>query len=208
MNPNSALAFVETGVTDPRLDNLSRDLQDIGGWFAVIKWSGATIAWLSKKITEKSDEIKTMIQNLPAPLTEEQTRSIINELEMPEIEIPETDLSNIEEWISELKVSIWNVSQKQTKLWNYLRKEAEQEKKEIKMEYEEKLQEIKDEKDDMEKAYKEIEDAHQEELKNKDSEKEKLELEANDVIDLLEKEIGNVGAAKEQEIKDKLKTIL
>lgn len=201
----SATAYRVSGWIDYRLQNLSMDISDIrwgGGGFSI------NYGAINSHTTNKMNEIKKELTTIPKmiedwfsetnshiDIAKNDIKDTINSIEIPEI--PETD-------VSEITQGIWILKQRFTKLSEFLKKESDIEKEEIRKQLEAKIDEI-------ENAYEDMQNAHSEEIELKTSEvseKEKLiaEMEetAQELMEELEKEWETKKNEAEQEVKNKI----
>lgn len=198
MNPNSALCYIETGVTT----NIDQWISEIRWW---IGWFSVNYQAINSHTTSKVNELKKEHEKTRELITKEnnETSSHIdiakNEViaTIDTIEIPKSDMSEITLWIGVLK-------QRFTKLSEFLRKEADMEKEGMKKELESKIEEI-------EQAYEDMQKLHSEEIESKTSElseKEKLiaEMEetAQELMEVLEEEWKVNKVEVEKEVKEKI----
>ena len=200
-NPNHSRCYIESGVTD----NLAQLISEVRGWGGGsinIQGIQTTIrnTWerVIEEVKKQHDETRGVIES-----ANNDTKSHIDianwELssKIESIEIPETDLSDINKSLGVVKAQL-------TKAVSAKDKEIEQ----VKKEYEGKLKEKEDEIEDLEETYKELEDNTGKEIEEKVSEKQQLidELEetAQELMDEYEKENKNAKDIVIEQIKQSL----
>jgi hypothetical protein len=203
-NPNDTRAIIASGFVDRRLNNLDGAISDIrgGGGFSV-NLSGVTgsISNLGKLVKEENEKIKEHIDkrnNETKSHIDIAKNSIIDTIETIEMpEIPETDLSNITEWIGVLKARF-------TTLQKWLKEEQKKEMEEKDKENEWKMSELQQKIDEMEEVYEEMQNLSASEVKEKQTLIDEMEETAKEIMEELEKEKVVNKEATEKEIKDKI----
>jgi hypothetical protein len=192
MNPNSSLAFIESWFTDPRIDNLDKNLSQINGW-GFSRWNSIS----DFNATDRAN-IKSILDTVKTNIGEKEPTNFSPIFDaISAIEIPEQDNS-------EILRSLWVARGQLTKaLWK-----MEKEKSDLKKEYQKKLDEKQKEIDELEDMYKELEGNTGLEIESKIWEKEKIieELEetAKELFEWMEKEIKDAEDTVIKKIKQSL----
>ena len=115
MNPNSALAYVETWFVDPRISNLDKSISEIIGWGG--SWYNAS--WFTTQVTNLRKEFKEIKDILSAPKKEPKEidfKPIIDKIDS--IKIPELKFEE-----KEAKKAIKLIDSVDKKLSGYIDKE-------------------------------------------------------------------------------------
>lgn len=204
-NPG-ATAYIESGVTDKRLDHIDRNLSDIQWWGGLsVNLSGVTgsITKLDKSIKklieEEHNKTRTLIETKDndtkshIDIVKTDIIDTINDIEIPD----ESDLSDVIGWIGVLKARF-------TKLSEWLKVEQKKELENKDSENDKKLSELQGKIDDMEEVFKDMEEIKGSEITEKQKLIEDMEQTAQEIIDDLEKEKVKIKEETERQTKDKL----
>lgn len=176
--PNDARVQPESGFVDKRLNNLDQAVSDIrGGWGGFSINYGTINGHTTNKVRELYDELIKHKAELEKWFTETNSQIEIAKEEITDkiesIEIPETDLSD-------LNKSLGVARQQLTKLSEFVRKEAESEKKEMEKDYEGKISELETNINGIEAMFEEFKGMSNEEKKSL------LESKENDIKEITE----------------------
>lgn len=173
-NPNSALSFRQSGVTDRRQDYLDKSISDAGGraWWA--SFDTTRLSWFDTKLKDIWDEIKKLSEK---EIVEKELdlSIVIDKIES----IPKIDISEVMKSVGTLKMQI-------TKLSEFIRKGVNEEKDEMKSEYESKIAEMSSNIDDIEGMFNEFKGISEKEKKTLLSSKEQ---EIKEIMDFAEEAV-------------------
>lgn len=199
INPNSLLAYIESGVTDKRMNNIDLAISDIrwgwGGGYINISGIQATvqssrnniIEELKKELSLVRKEIKDCISAIP-------------EVEFPEIEfpeVPEVDMSDITKWM-------WKLDKEITKISDFLRKEKDMEKKELLKENEKIIKEKEKQLQALENTFQKISKEYEDKINEKESDNDKLLEEVEMILKDIESKTEKEKKKIAEEIKNKI----
>ena len=198
-NPNSLLAFVESGVTDKRINNLDQNVSDIRSWGGFSINYQALNNHVTNKTRELRDYIDTKINELPQVDLSEIKEAIDN------IEIPEVPEFTYEE--KEAKKAIKMLTTVEKKLSSYI--DSEMKEKEEIMAISKELNKL-DMEDTMEEKRREIEHKNkmEKEMKEKEIEMKEEEEENKKIAELLNAEFDKLEEEDRIEKKKELESEL
>lgn len=197
INPNSLLAYMESGVTDKRMNNIDLAISDIrvGWWWWNINISGIQTTINNSKnsiIEELKKEWELIIQEIQNSI------SSIPEIEFPEMpEMPEVDMSDI-------KISVWKMNKEITKISDFLRKEQDMEKKELLKENEKRMKEKEKQFQALEDTFQKISKEYEDKITEKESDNDKLLEEVEMILKDMESKTEKEKKKIAEEIKNKI----
>lgn len=200
IDPNSSLAFMESWVTDKRLNYIDRNISDIKwGWGFWVSWADVQRYIKSSQsiLIEEINKINEQVKKL-------------EEKELPEQE--EIDFTPILDKIDEVKqtknpwvtTSIGTLKMQITKLSDFLRKEQENEKKEMEKKHQEKMKEKDAEMEMIEKTFEMVSKEYEDKIAEKEQENDSLLEEIEQMLEEINAKTEEEKQAIAEEIKNKI----
>lgn len=213
-DPNSSLSYIQSWVTDKRINNLDQNISDIRswGWFR----STVNLSWVTSSINNLSKKIDELMQK-EIDFTDMYTKlddaiSKIDSIEIPDVEEKEAKkaVELLDSVAEELKTYIQSQSKKEAEIMaitselNKLDMEDAMEEKKKQMEHKKEMERKMKEEEEENKKMIELLNAEFDKLEEEDRIEKKKELEKE--LEEMDKEMKEIEMEK-KEIQKELKSL-